>query len=139
MNRTKLIILSVIICSVVFLAFAPPVLAKQRCCGGPKDGQVCQDDNFCSPAVCGGLCNPLGSNTMSILEVYIRLIQLALGAVSLFGVMMFLYGGLLLLTSVGNPEKVKKAKDTVTWAVAGIALIILSASIVKYIFDNFQF
>lgn len=76
---------------------------------------------------------------MSILEVYIRLIQLALGAVSLFGVMMFLYGGLLLLTSVGNPEKVKKAKDTVTWAVAGIALIILSASIVKYIFDNFQF
>lgn len=86
-----------------------------------------------------GLCNPLGSNTMKLTDLFIRITQLLLGVTSLFGIIMFIYGGLLLLTSSGNPERVKKAKDTITWAVAGIALIILSGTIVKYIFDNFSF
>lgn len=88
---------------------------------------------------CDGLCNPIGSNTMTLNELYIRMAQLMLGATGLFGVLMFIYGGLILLTSAGNPEKVKKAKDTLVWAVGGIVVILLSASVVNYIFKNFSF
>jgi hypothetical protein len=36
---------------------------------------------------------------------------------------MFLYGGILFYTSGGVPEKVKKAKDVITYAIFGIIII----------------
>lgn len=140
MKRPILIFTIVFITLISITLIAPPVLAKMKCCGGGNHGVVCTSNTNCaSPGVCGGICNPLGSNTMTMLELYIRIAQLALGATGLFGVLMFIYGGVLMLTSAGNPDKVKKAKDTLAWAVAGIAIIMLSGTIVNYVFSTFQF
>ncbi|MFA6573302.1 MAG: hypothetical protein WCT13_03960 [Patescibacteria group bacterium] len=73
------------------------------------------------------------------MDLWVRILQLMLGGVGLFGVMMFIYGGFLMLTSAGNPDRVKKAKDTLVWAVLGLATIFVSGAVVKYLFDNFKF
>lgn len=140
MKTFTLIFVITVISLLIVGMLASPTLAAMQCCGGNNHGNPCSLDTDCSPGgVCGGICNPLGSNTMTLNDLYIRMAQLALGATGLFGVLMFIYGGLILLTSAGNPEKVKKAKDTLAWAVGGIVVILLSASVVNYIFKNFSF
>ena len=48
----------------------------------------------------------------------------ALGGIAVF--VMLVAGGLMYLTSGGNPESVQKAKRTLTYAVIGIALFVLA-------------
>jgi len=45
----------------------------------------------------------------------------------------FLYGAFLYLTSGGNPEKVTSGRKTITYAVIGYALLLLSSGITKII------
>lgn len=112
------------------------VSAGNVCC---DTGAPCTEGSQCSNGVCGGLCNPLGSNEMSVVDVAVRVLQIALGVVGLFGVVMFIYGGFVMLTSAGNPDKVKKAKDTLVWAILGLATIFISGTVVRYLFENFDF
>lgn len=44
-----------------------------------------------------------------------------------------IYGGYQYITAFGNKEQLDKAKKTLTWAIIGLILILLSMSIVKYI------
>ena len=43
-----------------------------------------------------------------------------------------IYGGFIYLTSAGNQEKTDSGKKTLTWAVIGLILIIISYSVVNY-------
>jgi len=85
------------------------------------------------------LPNPIGPANMTLLDLIIKVLQVLLGVVSILAVSMFIWGGLVILTSGGNPDRVKKAKDTLVWAVLGLAIIILSVVIVSYIDQNFRF
>ncbi len=86
------------------------------------------------------LPNPLGQNEdntpISLLDVLLRVMQIALAAVDIFALFMFIMGGFQLLISAGNPERIKKAKDTLVWATLGILVITLSYSILKFIFEE---
>lgn len=44
-----------------------------------------------------------------------------------------IYGGIMYMTALGNEESLSKAKATLTWAVAGMVLIIFAYAIVKYV------
>jgi hypothetical protein len=46
---------------------------------------------------------------------------------------MFIYGGFYLLTSGGADEKVKKGKETLTWAIIGIIIVMGSYALVSFI------
>jgi len=52
---------------------------------------------------------------------------------------MFVIGGFMWMTAAGNPEKIKKGKDTLMWAILGIILIFSSYSILRAIFEILQF
>lgn len=41
-----------------------------------------------------------------------------------------IYGGVLFITSSGDPEKVTKARKTLMWAIIGIIIVVLSYAIV---------
>jgi hypothetical protein len=52
---------------------------------------------------------------------------------------MVLYGGLQFMTSAGNPEKLSRAKQTLTFAVVGFITVLLAggvASLIKNIFGG---
>ncbi|MBU0613289.1 pilin [Patescibacteria group bacterium] len=139
--KSKLGIFSLIIIAITLLSAVPnPAEAGSICCDGPNAGNSCVNDTTCGIGYkCGGLCNPLGSTKMSLIDLWVRILQLMLGAVGLFAVMMFIYGGFVMLTSGGNPDKVKKAKDTLVWATLGLATIVFSGAAVRYLFTNFTF
>lgn len=65
----------------------------------------------------------LGALVVRVLDYILPL----LGGVALI---MVVYGGVLLITSSGDPEKLMKAKQTLLWAVIGIIIIALSWIIV---------
>ncbi|MBU0598612.1 pilin [Patescibacteria group bacterium] len=87
------------------------------------------------------LPNPLGEKdgkTINLLDVMLRVMQIALAAVDIFALFMFILGGFELLISGGNPNMIKKAKDTLIWATIGILVITLSYSILKFLFEEIQ-
>lgn len=79
-------------------------------------------DSFaaCTP---GELCNPLGDNVVDVRIVVGRVIKAILGISGVAALLMFVWGGFQWLISGGSPEKVKKGKETLTWAVIGLVVI----------------
>ena len=83
------------------------------------------------------LPNPLGGNA-DLMTVLLRVMQIALALVDIFALFMFILGGFEFLISAGNPNMIKRAKDTLIWATIGIVVITLSYSILKFIFEAVQ-
>ncbi|MFA5070292.1 MAG: pilin [Patescibacteria group bacterium] len=79
--------------------------------------------------------NPLSCDTANcLLENLIRII---LGLVAIFALAMFIWGGIQILGSGGNPERVKKGKDTLVWATIGIVVILGSWAFLNYVLQIF--
>jgi len=69
----------------------------------------------------------------SIAEIVNKVMPIVYGlvGVGLFG--LFVYGGFLWLTSTGEPEKVKKAMDTMVNAVIGTVIIVFAYLAVRIV------
>lgn len=85
-----------------------------------------------------GIDNPIGENTMDAEDLIVRMLKGFLGILSLFALVMVIYGGFQYIYSAGNPEQLKKAKDTIVWALVGMAIAFLSLAIVNFVIDAFK-
>lgn len=74
-----------------------------------------------------------GLSTDSPTDIALTLLATFLGLVGLIAVCMIVYGGVLILLSGGNPEKVKHGRDTLIWAIIGSIIIFSALGIVLYI------
>lgn len=94
---------------------------------------------FFTPVVthAASLINPL-PNINDPESLVIQILRYFLGLLSLIGLIMFLYGGFMFLTSGGNADRVKKAKDTIVWAAAGVITILGSYTILSFVFGVLQ-
>lgn len=72
----------------------------------------------------------------NLLCLFIQVIRILLGAVGLFALFVFIWGGFLMLTSASNAEKVKQAKDTLLWASLGIVVILGSWVIIRFLMET---
>ena len=83
------------------------------------------------------LTNPLTNTTSDvpggIPGLIGRVINGVLGVVGSLALIMFVYGGLLWMTSGGNDEKVKQGKDVLIWATLGLFIIFASYALVNFI------
>lgn len=89
---------------------------------------------YAIPVQAAVLENPLG-DIEDPQALAIRILQVFLGFLATIGLVMFVYGGFVMLTSGGNAEKIKKAKATLVWAAAGVATILGSYTILQFIFN----
>lgn len=71
---------------------------------------------------------PLG--TVTVEQIIGRVISGILGILGSISLLMFVYGGILWMTAAGNDEKIKKAKNTIVYAVLGLVMAFLSYTIV---------
>lgn len=78
--------------------------------------------------------NPAG--VIQLQQVFERVIQAAVGLGLMALVVMLAYGGVRYITSGGDPKQIQPASQTLTYAVAGIALLALAWIILKII-DNY--
>lgn len=75
-----------------------------------------------------------GANlTNFIMKIVLNCIAAALGVVAYVTIFFIIVGGFRYMTSAGSPEGMQKAKKSITNAVIGLVIAILSASIVNAI------
>lgn len=98
------------------LFWAPSVFAK-HC--PPETKRIC-------------LHNPLGEG-VDIYTVMGRVIQGFLGITGTIALAIFIYAGIILLTSAGNPDKIKKGKDALLWTSIALVIIFGSYALVNFI------
>ena len=98
-----------------------------------KDGQTlacnCQGSH---PAECNSYCT--GDYSLNdIVGVAKNLSNIILGIIGSIVLLFFIYGGVVMLTSAGNKERVTKGRRIIVGALAGLAIIFLSYSIIYFI------
>lgn len=82
------------------------------------------------------LPNPLGNNVTTVPQLINRVIIAILGIVGALALLMFVWGGLLWMTSAGNADQVKKGRETLVWASIGLLIIFASYTLVTTIFKS---
>ena len=82
------------------------------------------------------LPNPLpAENIPKLISFSIRGILGVVGAIAL---LMLVWGGITWMTSQGSADRVKRGKETITWAVFGLAIIFMSYAIVRFVLEALQ-
>ncbi len=121
-----------------------PVLAQDNNFGassfrnspGLGDGQVAPPGTF-SGGGGGGIKNPLSSGgSETVTDVLKRIINWMLGLVGFLALIALIIGGAQMIMDFGNEDRVQKAKVTITWAVIGLAVVILSYAIINIVTSN---
>jgi hypothetical protein len=81
------------------------------------------------------LDNPLGSRNMTIPEVIGRVIQIFTGIVGSLALLMFVYGGIVMMLSRGDASQVQKGKTIMVQATIGLVVIFTAYGLVTLIFN----
>lgn len=79
------------------------------------------------------LPQPSNISDRPFLDLLSSIINWILGLVGTVAVLMLIWGGFNYLTSAGNSDQTKKAKQTITYAVVGIIIIALAYTLVNFI------
>ena len=157
MNKKIFLIFAPIVFIAGFLFFVNDSLAVEEEC---EAGQVCgteddmgviegsvDDSSSSAPQGCTKSCVAEGLFTKvpleclccgnctpdDILQVVVNIMNMILGVVGSLMLLMFMYGGILIITSGGKAESVEKGKKTLINAAIGGILVISAWLIVNYL------
>lgn len=75
----------------------------------------------------------------SFIVLAINISQYILGIVGSLTLLMFIVGGFQFMTSTGSPEKVSKAKKTITAAIVGLLIVFSSWLIINFVVESLGF
>lgn len=82
----------------------------------------------------GNDCTGDGDNQLaSLINNLINLFSIIVGGVS---VLMIIYGGFKYITSGGSDDGTKAAKNTILYALVGLVIVLISQTIVKFVFSK---
>ena len=125
MKKISKIILAIVISAfgLIFLANSVPTYAATDVCNSNAPQEV-KD-----AAGCSGNANQLPSFITNILNAIIFV-------AGLVAVVFVVIGGINYITSAGDSTKVKKAKETILYAVIGLVITALSFAIVNFAINN---
>ena len=73
--------------------------------------------------------NPI--NAPNLPAFVIQATKILLLLIGMIVVVVIIYGGFMLITSQGNPERIKRGKAIITWAIIGLVVALLAFSIVS--------
>lgn len=80
--------------------------------------------------------NPLAVTSVQALVG--NAIQTLMGLIGSIALVMFVYGGVLWMTAMGNAEKTKKATQIIIWSSLGVLVILFSYALVNFVFEAFR-
>lgn len=78
------------------------------------------------------------ATTAGVQQLLGSIIKVILGVVGSIAFVMFIYGGMFMLTSRGNPEMISKGKNILIWSVIGLLVIFGSYVFVSFILTAIQ-
>lgn len=82
------------------------------------------------------LDNPLGVSTIP--AVIGKIIKIFLGLIGTISLVMFIYGGFLIFSAMGEAGKVKTGRQTLVYASIGIIVVLTSYVILKFVLNVFN-
>lgn len=85
-------------------------------------------------AASGDPLHPLGNTTLQ--AIIGRIVSVILGILGSVSLLMFVYGGIVWMTAAGNDEKIKKAKNTIVYAIFGLIIAFASFGILNVFFEQ---
>ena len=89
-----------------------------------------------------GICPPgskspgAANNGDDLISDTSKIINVVLGVLGVVAVAVVIYGGFLFLTAQGDPGKIKKGKDSITWGIIGLIIALLSWSIINFVLSS---
>ncbi|MEK7084390.1 MAG: pilin, partial [Patescibacteria group bacterium] len=86
------------------------------------------------PCAFDGTCQ----NINDILEVAIKYGKFAFGMIGALAFIMFVYGGLMMILSMGSPERVKTGRNALIAAVVGLVVAFSAYLLIDFVLDAFR-
>ncbi|MCX6795362.1 MAG: pilin [Candidatus Falkowbacteria bacterium] len=132
---------SVFLATLIFLIGLSLTFVSQALASNPVGGNANNSSslpvggNANNSAAATSLYNPLGTST-TVFSLTGRIISVVLGLVGSIALVMFIYGGVLWMTSAGSADRVKKGREAILWAVIGMAVIFASYGLTKFLLDK---
>ena len=108
--------------------------------GGLISAPVFADDTdpFCNPEMGEEALKAMGCKDgqiqggPAVADVVINIIEVVIGLLGIVAVVFIVIGGVTYMTSSGDSTKVKKAKDTILYAIIGLVICALAFAIVNF-------
>ena len=128
MKSKSIRLIALAITSIIGLgtALTIPTHAESIDCDNPPDGIP---QSVLEAAGCSG-------TTDNLPNIIINVLNAVIGIAGLVAVIFVIIGGFQYMTSTGDPGKTKKAKDTILYAVIGLAVCALAFAIVNFFIGN---
>lgn len=119
-------IVVMLVSAMMFMSFPQQAHALDT----PRE-ELCQGVGVVTNGGGAGCQLPTGSvNIPEIITFVINLLSVIIGIVA---VVMLMYGGFKFITSRGDPNNTASAKNTIVYALIGLAIAVSSQIIVKYV------
>lgn len=80
--------------------------------------------------------NTVGNNSNDLMNSVTGIINGIIAALGIVAVIIIIIGGVNYMTSSGDANKVKKAKDTILYGVIGLVICVLAFAIVNFVISN---
>jgi len=77
--------------------------------------------------------NPLGKGVEDPNVLIANIIKQLMGVVGSIALIMFIYGGFMWMTAVGNEERVKKGRGILMWSTLGMIVVFSAYAIVNFV------
>jgi hypothetical protein len=96
----------------------------------PEAAAINVFDRSCNKDSTSELCSGRAETADSMVEPIVSTLLFVVGVVA---VVVIIIGGILYVTSTGDPGKTKRAKDTILYAVIGLVVAIMAYAIVAFV------
>jgi cytochrome bd-type quinol oxidase subunit 2 len=132
--KSKLLILGSLL--ILALPVAVPAMASAQCSPGVSGSSDCIQGGLCQGAqsltVTAGTqqCSEQGTGINGLVKTIINVLSIIVGLVA---VIMIIIGGFRYITSAGNPEQAKTARNTILYAIIGLVIVALAQIIVRFV------
>lgn len=102
------------------LVIATPIGASNQTTLIPKSGS-CADEGDCTP--------------LDFVALFVRGADIIVGLSGTASILMFVYGGFLMITAYGNDSRIKQGKDVLVATVIGILIVMLAWTLINLVIN----
>lgn len=97
---------------------------------------ACSSDKLTDKEALAAAGCPTGEEDAKIGDVAKNIINVVITVLGLVAVLFVVIGGVNYTTSQGDPQKTKKARDTILYAILGVILAVLAYTIVNFVISG---
>lgn len=120
--------------AVGMIGFMAPVNVLAESIDDTGFNPICEDLSDEQKALVGCQTVDKGDFTSTLQQI----INVIISIVGIFAVLMLVLAGQKYITSAGDPQKIKQAKDAILYAVIGIIVASLAWAIVNFVVSNIK-